>query len=436
MNSIKQILDIGLRDEFTSIQKIRQYYLNLVNFLMFFFCSALWVVYFIKSEEAKLISLSLGIILSIFSIFLSIKKRNSESTFVTLLVGNSILFVPIYFKMFEPIEIFPHTIYFISSSLFLIRENKRRMIYIGVCAILFLILMNKYNYEPSQGIPTFVAIIFGILSHNYFLIFVEKQDQILNEKVIELNRSNSKNEELNLSLKLKNEELVGYTHAMNHDLKAPIRNIIAFTDLIEKRNAFSDEKSEQYFSFVRDSAQTMNTLIHELLTYSQVSNKEIQLKNVSLKVIIEQVINEFKYDLDNRNVEIIIGELPNINGNAQLLKSLFQNIISNSIKYQPKNNVNHQPTIKINAETDNKRIYVYISDNGIGIKKENIKHLFEPFKRFHSSNEYEGTGLGMSICLRVMERHNGKIELYETSKQGTTFKLSFIEPTNQKISDC
>jgi len=108
-----------------------------------------------------------------------------------------------------------------------------------------------------------------------------------------------------------------------------------------------------------------------------------------------------------------------------LLKTLFSNLITNATKYQPKNKEGHIPIIKIWAKESDQSTEVYISDNGIGIKKDYIPKLFSPFKRFHSNDEYKGTGLGMSICKRVMENHNGQIEVFQTSESGTTFKLTF-----------
>jgi len=113
------------------------------------------------------------------------------------------------------------------------------------------------------------------------------------------------------------------------------------------------------------------------------------------------------------------------------LKTLFKNLISNGIKYQPKESSDHIPTIKIWSELG-ESIDIFISDNGIGIDDNYSKDIFEPFKRYHNKKDYKGTGLGLSICKSVMEKHSGKIELFKSSNEGTTFKLTFPKVLLQK----
>jgi len=133
----------------------------------------------------------------------------------------------------------------------------------------------------------------------------------------------------------------------------------------------------------------------------------------------------YKYEIINKEVAFEVGKLPEVTGNQQLLRTLFHNLISNAIKYQPKCKPNYIPKISINSSDDSNYHFIIVSDNGIGIKEEYIENLFTPFKRFHTNSEYEGTGLGMSICRKVMQKHGSSIELLETSTNGSKFKLAF-----------
>lgn len=162
-----------------------------------------------------------------------------------------------------------------------------------------------------------------------------------------------------------------------------------------------------------------------MITFSKIESEEEELKLIELNTIIEDVKSHCEFDLIDKNVTLKISNLPVIYGNRQMLKTLFNNLISNSIKYQPKDKLNHIPVISISHTINDCNYRILIEDNGIGIENTYKNELFEPFKRFHSNAEYEGTGLGLSICKKVMDKHNGIIELKSTSENGSTFILTF-----------
>ena len=171
----------------------------------------------------------------------------------------------------------------------------------------------------------------------------------------------------------------------------------------------------------------MQVLIDELLLLHKVENETIPFENCDLNEIVKEVASYFRHDIAEKKAEINISNLPIIKCNKTLIGALLKNLISNSIKFQPKDKPNHIPVIKIWHETDSKNglNLIFISDNGVGIDTTYMEKLFEPFKRFYNQSEYKGTGLGMSICIRIMDRHKGTIAVAETSSKGTTFKLCF-----------
>ncbi|MEM9824175.1 MAG: HAMP domain-containing sensor histidine kinase, partial [Bacteroidota bacterium] len=166
-------------------------------------------------------------------------------------------------------------------------------------------------------------------------------------------------------------------------------------------------------------------LIEDLLVYSKVNLEESQLVSIDLNDLLITLLPDFSYDLNTGKVIIEIDKLPIVEGNKSLLKTVFHNLISNAIKYQPKGEQNHQAHVKIWCEESESDHQVFIQDNGIGIEPEYVDRLFQPFVRFHSSAEYVGTGLGMSICQRIMSNHEGRIDLADTSPRGSLFKLTF-----------
>jgi len=171
----------------------------------------------------------------------------------------------------------------------------------------------------------------------------------------------------------------------------------------------------------------MNALINDLLAFHKLDAEKSKIEAVDLNELIQEVQASFQYDLKEEALEFKVNKLPVIHGHKHLLKTLFQNLISNSIKFQPKNKAKHRPKVSISAREYPSEIHLFVSDNGIGVKKEHIASLFEPFSRFHSHTKYKGTGLGMSICKRVMEKHGGQIIVEETSSKGTVIKLVFLK---------
>jgi len=223
---------------------------------------------------------------------------------------------------------------------------------------------------------------------------------------------------------------------MAHDLKAPLYNISAFAGLIKKQitNGFHKEKVSKYINFIDNSSESMAVLIEDLLLYSKIDMEELDFSNVHLNDLVDLVLPVFSYDINAGSTAINIKELPTIHGNKSLLKTVFHNLISNGIKYQPKDQPNHQAQIDIWSAENDKQYCIFIQDNGIGIKSEHVNEVFKPFVRFHSSKEYSGTGLGMSICRRIMKNHNGSVELDQTSNKGSRFKLTFPKMENAETA--
>lgn len=181
---------------------------------------------------------------------------------------------------------------------------------------------------------------------------------------------------------------------MSHDLKAPLITISSFSQLIKQKVKFENESNKQYFDFIENSTNEMKTLIEELLLYNKVESESHDFATINLNDLIDAISSTYHYDLSENRIKFILRPLPSVKGNYVLLKTLYRNLISNSIKYQPKEKANDIPQIEIWSSTDQADyIEVYISDNGIGIDEKYIKNLFLPFKRFHSKQEYEGTGL-------------------------------------------
>ncbi len=224
-------------------------------------------------------------------------------------------------------------------------------------------------------------------------------------------------------LKEKNDEVLLFSNMMSHDLKAPLRNIDGFSKLLQKRLTDLDKKESEMFSYIVQGVDSLKKLIDDLLEFSKLSLNEYAFKEIELEPLINKLLVSFNYDIAKDNIVIVKSNLSKIYGHEESLTLVFQNLISNAIKYQPKVE-SHIPRIEISQNNTHNHSLVFIKDNGIGIEKSKFEEVFMPFKRFHAASEYEGTGLGMSIVNKVIEKHKGTIEIRSELKKSSTFIVS------------
>ncbi len=360
----------------------------------------------------------------LLSMFFFVKKNYETSILITA-YGIPIIFAGVVFILKLP---FQSCLWFLLSFeiiyIIILTGKANRFVYAAFCALTFFIPGILMDYKYPENIIKFVQVFTLTLIPLILSIFIENQDKKLKTLNQELRKKYKETDTYAQQIQGKNEDLVAFSHIMSHDLKAPLRRINSFADLVMKRLKTKEEAElAEYLSFISESAESMNVLIEDLLVYSKIEVDEIQCKMIVLRELIEEVLLLFRFDISEKQVEVIVEDLPTIYGDAHILKTVFHNLISNAIKYQPKEET-HRPMIKIWGTTERLQHYVYIKDNGIGIKEEHIKELFTPFRRFHTISEYKGTGLGLSICNRVMEKHKGKIQLADTSPEGTVFRLT------------
>ncbi len=235
----------------------------------------------------------------------------------------------------------------------------------------------------------------------------------------------AKNDEL---LKV-NIELERFAYVVSHDLKAPVRNILAFINIIERElETVKCENIQEYFFFVKKASNTINTLITETLEYSMLNKKSIKIQEVNITEIIDNIKDLLIIEDDNYNVEIDYPNLPVLNANKAMMHKLFQNFIENGIKY----NVNKEKKISINFNEEKDFYSFEVKDNGIGISNENCEKIFDMYTRLHNNSEYDGTGIGLAICKKIVNIHNGRIFVDSKKGEGSTFKFSL----EKALQDC
>jgi len=263
---------------------------------------------------------------------------------------------------------------------------------------------------------------FELLDNYFFYYGLIPASLMMLDYSTKLESLNNENKKTLEKLKEKNEEILLFSNMMSHDLKAPLRSIEGFSSILQKRLPNIDERNQELFSYVIDGVKSMKKLIDDLLLYSKSSIDDYSFEELDLNQLIDNLLVSFNYDIHKSNVKININNLDIIYGHKNSLSLVFQNLISNSIKFQSKLE-NHIPQIDISQITSSQGYQIIISDNGIGIEAEKIEEIFIPFRRFHSSSQYEGTGLGMSIVSKVIEKHNGTIKVKSKIGEGTTFDI-------------
>ncbi len=215
-----------------------------------------------------------------------------------------------------------------------------------------------------------------------------------------------------------NDELKHFAYVASHDLREPLRMITSFLQLLERRYTDQlDQDANEFIGFAVDGAKRLDDMINDLLEFSKVTQKKIDFKKVDINKVLEQTKLNLKYAIDINNAKIIYDTLPTVYGDEMLIELLFQNIISNSIKYRS----TETPKIDITTTIQSNKYLFAIKDNGIGMSPEHLERIFTIFQRLHSKDEYEGTGIGLAIAEKIIIQHNGKIWAESELGEGTTF---------------
>jgi len=250
----------------------------------------------------------------------------------------------------------------------------------------------------------------------------KKYESILNQNLKELN---GKNKELRKYID-SNLQLENFAHIASHDLKEPLRSIGNFSQLLSKRlENRLDETEQEFFNFILNGVQNMNQLIEDLLMYSSVNSQKAPVKNLNLNDVLFVVSRNLDKTILDSKAELIINKLPeSFVSSDTKMKQLFQNLIANAIKFKKKD---VDPRVEISCEDAGEFWKFKIEDNGIGIKEEFKDKIFMIFKKLHTKTEYQGTGIGLAVCKKIVDHHCGEIWVESEIGVGTIFYFTMLK---------
>jgi light-regulated signal transduction histidine kinase (bacteriophytochrome) len=239
----------------------------------------------------------------------------------------------------------------------------------------------------------------------------KKAEAHLLQKVEELNRSN--------------EELGQFAYIASHDLQEPLRMVASYTQLLSRRyKGKLDSDADEFIAFAVDGASRMQRLIQDLLIYSRAGTKGMDLLDTSSEEALQQALTNLRGAIEESGAQVTHDPLPSVLADEMQLIQLFQNLVGNAIKYQSPG----VPRVHISAAKNGEKKWIFsVRDNGLGIDSQYFEKIFGMFQRLHRREKFDGTGIGLAICKKIVERHGGSISVESQTGHGSTFRFALEE---------
>lgn len=260
------------------------------------------------------------------------------------------------------------------------------------------------------------------------LLKVQVQKKELIEKNLILENADAKIRQLNadlknnlLQLEMSNKELESFSYSVSHDLRAPLRSIIGYAKILEEDCKDRLQPGEQKaLDVIQQNANRMNVLIDDLLEFSKLGKKEVRKSEIDTETLVRQTVLEVSQTYPNK-ADIQVGTLPIAYADYTLLTQVWTNLISNAVKYSSKN---MQPVVEIGSQQNGSETIYYVKDNGAGFDMAYADKLFKVFQRLHRSDEFEGTGIGLALVQRIINKHGGRVWAEAKKNEGAAFYFS------------
>jgi signal transduction histidine kinase len=289
----------------------------------------------------------------------------------------------------------------------------------------------------ADDVPYFVAfVLFAAMLTGFSIVRRRTERQLLESRARlqaevaqrraredQIGRLNEQLERRSADLEASNGELEAFAYSISHDLRAPLRHMAGFAELLQQHGRSAlDDKSQRYVAIILEAARRMGQLIDDLLAFSRIGRVETQATTVSLAQLVKEVVEELRPEIGSREVSWSIGELPTLHGDRSMLRLVLANLLANALKFT---RTRERAEIAIGSFDDPERgVVVFTKDNGVGFDMKYYNKLFRVFQRLHRSEEFEGTGIGLATVQRVIQRHGGTVWAEGAVNGGATFYFS------------
>ncbi len=234
---------------------------------------------------------------------------------------------------------------------------------------------------------------------------------------------------LSEQLRITNQELEAFSYSISHDLRAPFRHIAGYGELLKSRLGEIDSQSAHYLDSILEATISAGQLVDDLLSFSQAGRASLSRTRVDVAKIIGEVRHSMAYDTAGQQIEWEVGELPPAIGDASMLRQAFANIVENAVKYSKDRN---PAKIRITAEICEGEIVYQVSDNGVGFDMAYVGKLFGVFQRLHRADEFPGTGIGLALTKRIIDRHGGRVFARGEIGEGATIGFALPQPPEER----
>ena len=312
-----------------------------------------------------------------------------------------------------------HNVEDVTAKIYLQRENEKQ-----------LLLINENEDRINAILNSLLQ--YTTMDFSERLTVSDKGDELdaiicgLNSLIDELESQMMLLTEINTELEYANKELDSFSYSVSHDLRAPLRAISGFSQVLtEDYGNKLDEAGKQTIQTIIRNAQKMGALIDDLLTFSRVGKQNITKVILDMNRLVDTIIQEFTNQQSQNKIEFIVNPLEIIEADSSMLKQVLTNLISNAIKYSSKKEIS---VIEIGSYKNDNSIVYYVKDNGTGFDMKYYDKLFGVFQRLHSASEFEGTGVGLALVQRIIKKHLGEVWAEASVDEGATFY--FLLPVN------
>ena len=280
---------------------------------------------------------------------------------------------------------------------------------------------------PLAGLFVVIILAWFVLGSAVIHRFHRREVLLIENQLQEIQVVEARLEQRTQELERSNNDLVQFAYVASHDLRAPVRAIKSFSQILEKDYSEKlDAEANECLGFIVNGAGRLETLINDLLAYSRVDTQGKAFVPVDTSEVLDQVVGDLRLDIEESQAEITRDALPVVVADASQMTQLFQNLISNAIKFQGQ----EPPKVHVAARKEDDGWTFSVKDNGIGIEAQHTERIFAMFQRLHTQDEYPGTGMGSAICKKIVERHGGDIWVQSKVGMGSTFYFSIPNQGN------